>query len=256
MKFKNPIRVLLLVFVLITIVIGSLYIFGVIGAKDNEPLANKNFEQETQKEKTQDIVEPSTANDIPTGSIDTNDMKEQGSNEEKAEDLEETTPEEEWITQNNVKIIDNSPEYEVEMWLCHDKENKAFVELEYYYDGFSQSRKYSSSHIPFLKEIEGEKSLIQTNSKALQEATLNSKLAKLYFFTREKTNAADEVFYLYVLNLKDGNIKELYIGEGTELSKLYFSTDKKLAAFNYYNSKDLTIAGSILQILDCSVDKW
>ena len=75
----------------------TLHIWGYC-AKDNEPLANKNFEQETQKEKTQDIVETITSNDIPTV-VSIQMTWKQDSDEEKAEDLEETVPEEEWVVQ-------------------------------------------------------------------------------------------------------------------------------------------------------------
>ena len=43
--------------------------------------------------------------------------------------------------------------------LCYDKEMRLY-RTEYYYEGLP-IRRYSSSHIPFLKEIENEGALIQ-----------------------------------------------------------------------------------------------
>ncbi|HHW31685.1 MAG TPA: hypothetical protein GXX20_08445 [Clostridiaceae bacterium] len=265
MKFKNPKYIIFIIVASVVMIAVVMYISGVFNLKSENSSANKNSDQtnvlaETEnKNDTDDITSGDDKEAEVTGNKDLDENKHEegtGDSEEVNLETEEAFAEENWIVESPVKIIDNSPEFEVEMALCYDNENKAFVILDYYYDGVSRSREYSSGNIPFLKQVEDTDDYIQSAGYTIQEATLNGKLAKLYFFVKKKNNSSNELFCLYVIDLKNGDVKEIYIGEGTELSPLKFSKDKKMAAFCYTSNKGGPVPDSMLQILDCSSDRW
>ncbi|NSW90172.1 MAG: hypothetical protein HPY74_05745 [Firmicutes bacterium] len=153
-----------------------------------------------------------------------------------------------WVSKSSINIINNSPEYEVEMYLCYDNDKLPFIEVEYYMQGVSKSMLYSASEIPALKEF-----LSDDNNKFhISEGILNTKYAKLYFFVEKELNPKEILFDFYVLSLKDGNVKKLHGGKGHGFNRITFSPDKAHAAYSYLvgdEGKD-----SFIQIFNCVVD--
>jgi hypothetical protein len=134
-----------------------------------------------------------------------------------------------WISQKSISIVNNSPEYEVEMYLCYDNDKIPFIEIEYYIEGASKSCLYSASEIPALKEFAG-----GDNKKLrINEGVMNTKYAKLYFFVEKELSSHEILFDFYVLNLKDEKIKKLHNGKGYNFNELIFSPDKEYVTFSY-----------------------
>ena len=184
-----------------------------------------------------------------SGNISINNNSTQNENEDKEIGRNIGNDETQWVLRESISVIDNSPEYEVEMYLCRDKENRLFIELTYYIDGKSRSSVYSSDQIPSLKESSN-----TIDKLSIHESILNTKYAKLYFFIEHDTNQKSKDFHLCMINLKDGTIKELHSGKGYDFNKIIFSPDKKYGAYSYV--ADNNGGESFLQIFDCEGDSF
>jgi hypothetical protein len=153
-----------------------------------------------------------------------------------------------WLSKRNIDIINNSSEYEIQMYLCFDNDKIPFIELEYYLDGASKINTYSTTEI---SELEGVK---ENNNQFINNAILNTKYGKLYFFTEKELlkNQDKRAFSFYMLNLKTGKIKKLHNGEG-ENNKIIFSPDMKYTAFDYLGVEEVR-GDSYIQIFNCEVE--
>ena len=157
--------------------------------------------------------------------------------------------ESQWVLKDSVSIVNNSPEYEVEMYLCYDKGNLPFIEVIYYMEGRSKSALYSANEIPSLKEFPDD-----DNKLLISEGILNTKYAKLYFFIENELNPGEILFDFYAINLKDGSARKLHGGKGHGFKGLAFSPDKAYAAYSYLvgdEGKD-----SFLQVFNCETDNF
>lgn len=171
--------------------------------------------------------------------------------------------ENQWAKKNSIDINNNSPEYEVEMYLCYDNDKIPFIETKYYMEGASKSCLYSTSEIPSLKEFTGE----DNNKFRISDGTLNTKHAKLYFFVEKELKPKEILFDFYVLNLKDDKINKLHNGKGCNFNNLIFSPDKEYVAFSYLTNNiddagkvndewntDNSMKDSFIQIFNCVND--
>lgn len=145
------------------------------------------------------------------------------------------------ILRNSVNIIDNSPEFEVEMYVMYNNENIPFIEIRHYYSGVSRSVVYTTDHIPSLKEF--------GDTFRISSAVLNPRYAKLYFFVEKELSRKEVLFDFYVYDLKNSEVKKLTQGKGYDFNRLVFSPDKAYGAFCYLSDDEGKY--SLLQVFDC-----
>lgn len=150
--------------------------------------------------------------------------------------------------ENKVEVLNNTPEYEVEMYSYLDDSKNLYLAVDYYFDGVSQSVVFGQNDFPKLEDIMKIGSEDLSNDKAevsneenyvtkLSNAILNTKYGKIYFIAERNLQGGEKAFLLYVLSLKDKNIKFLYQGEGYSLNASMFSPDKEYIAFNHFRDE-------------------
>ncbi|NLC68311.1 MAG: hypothetical protein GX754_05895, partial [Clostridiaceae bacterium] len=157
-----------------------------------------------------------------------------------------------WISRESINIVNNSPEYELEMYLCYDKDNFPFLEAFYYMDGRSESALYSSSEIPSLKDTGDSPG--GAGKPVITKGILNTKYARLYFFVENRLSTGEILFDFYEIDLKNKSPRKLHGAKAYGLSELVFSPDKEYAAYSYLADSDGK--ESFLQVLNSSTGSF
>lgn len=246
---RKHVYLIILNILAISILLAALFILGIL-PKRTPVAGNNNYLKDASNDK--DNMEFSNTE---------HENKESGNNEYENEGKQ-------WFSEKIIDIIDNSPEYEVEMTFCYDNDKNPFLTIDYFIKGASKSLVYTSKEIPALMKYRDSNGSTKDNNNAeltelkinVNEGILNGKYGKLYVFIENILHDKIE-FHLYVFDLEDESVKRLYMGEGDNFNKLIFSSDKKYGAFTYLTDcidKSNDIVGpekySCIQIFNCVSD--
>ncbi|HHV96749.1 MAG TPA: hypothetical protein GXX37_09820 [Clostridiaceae bacterium] len=249
MKRKHFI-VLISALTIIGIVITTLFATGVLHLKVfndisssedtsnvieiQDDLKNEGNQQRIEQQKIEQ--QDSVPNEISDGNGDSSgnkELSEVSGNNRKPE--------------NRVEVLNNSPEYEIEMYSYLDISNNLCMEIDYYFDGVSHSELFKQVDFPEFDRIfkidgddlNNEASTGHDNNQSirLSNVFLNTKYGKVYFTAERDLQAGENAFLLYVLSLKDKTIKFLYQGTGYAFNTYLLSPEKDYIAFNYFKDE-------------------
>lgn len=171
----------------------------------------------------------------------------------------EPTQTEGTLITEDIKIANNSPEYDLKMALTENSGKQTSIKLEYYYEGTGMSNTIDSMAIP---EIEGifekraESSEI-SNAYCIVTAYLNPKLAKAYLIINGNGSNGFMETAMYVVNLADTAVKKVFSGRG-KYGQMYFSKDYKYLGYSYNDPLESSVLqeSSLLEIINCYTDNF
>ena len=116
----------------------------------------------------------------------------------------------------NIEISNNSPEYDLKMTLTEDNDKQVSLKLEYYYEGTGMVNTLDSTVIPEIKNIFEKRTEDSSNNTSyrIENAHLNSKLAKVYFVINGNGNSDMMQSDMYVVSLAHATIKKIFSNRG------------------------------------------
>jgi len=260
MKRKHLV-VLISVLLIIGVTITTLFATGVLHLKvfndisSNADTDNENeIQDDLQEEGNQHSLEQqvSVLNETAGGNADNS------SNDQEVSEVSEDNK----IPENRIEVLNNSTEYEIEMYSYLDDSDNLCMVIDYYFDGVSHSALFKQGDFPELERIfetenEALNNKVSTSSGnsivlRLSNAILNTKHGKVYFTAERDLQAGEKFFFLYVLSLKDKTIKFLYQGTGYAFNTYLLSPDKDYIAFDHF--KDEKGNNSLIHIFSSKDD--
>ena len=172
------------------------------------------------------------------------------------------------IFSESVTVSYNTPEYDLAMMLCEDKDNRAFLRLKYYMDGASVENELDQEQIPELAGIfesrgyarqgdtqqtgDAEQSSDPDRPYSIGQALLNPVRGQLYIMV----NGAKLDQYIqssfYVVDLNDMSVKKLF-SYPAKYGKMYFSRDFSKLAYSFLDPPKTNMypEDSVVEVFDC-----
>lgn len=171
---------------------------------------------------------------------------------------EETGEQVRILYSEELKVINNSPEYDLRASVYKNSEKEAFLKFEYYYEGAGVEKLLGMEAVPELGSvvIQGDGQEVQGDKK-VKTVYLNVKFSKAYFIIEAASTSGFPETTLYVLNLKDQNVKKLFSHKG-KFTDMFFTKNGKYIGCSYFDSPASSIfqERSLLEIVDCEKDEW
>lgn len=149
------------------------------------------------------------------------------------------------IKSEEVKVLNNSPEYDFKASIYENSLNETYLKFEYYSEGTGIVKEFGYDKIPELKDM------------FINSISFNPKKSKAYFIIEGKNQAGDTGIALYCFSLKDSNVKKIFEGVGKS-SELKFSNSSNYLAFNFMPG--VAVKGSepennYFQVVNCDTDE-
>ena len=164
------------------------------------------------------------------------------------------------IKTEDVKIIGNSPEYDLKAFLCLDSKGENYLSIEYYLDGSSTVKKLYGKDIPELNDIfaKREGAAGKRDCYRVKAIYLNAVYSKAYIVIEEEYfKEADAArTSVYAFNLKNASLKKLFSDIGRFID-MQFSKNYKYMGFSYYDNPASSVfqENSLLEIIKCETDE-
>lgn len=163
------------------------------------------------------------------------------------------------IRSEEIKVINNSPEYDLKASLYENSINETYIKFEYYIDGTGITKELGNDKLTELKDLfkNRAKSLENESGNRIKNIYFNPKKSKAYFMLEGNNFSGETATTLYFFNLKDFSTKKLFEGTG-KYSEPIFTKDFKYMAFNYtvgiapQSSKKKS---SYFQVINCDADE-
>lgn len=175
------------------------------------------------------------------------------------------------IAGESVPVSYNTPEYDIEVELCENKEMKTFIRLKYYKDGASVGNEIDEEQIPELAGIfesrseAGEGDSSQQNDAGEQgtaseedrpysigQALLNPVHGQLYLMVNGARTDQYIQSSFYLVDLNDMSVKKLF-SYPAKYGRMYFNRDFSMLAYSFSDPPKMKVyqEDSILEIFDC-----
>lgn len=168
----------------------------------------------------------------------------------------------------NVPVSYNSPEYDISVQLCENKDKRAFLKLRYYKDGATVENELDEGQIPELADIfgsrggNGQSDGTQQKDVAFQagdtpysigQALLNPVHGQLYLMVNGAGMGQYVQSSFYVIDLGDMSVKKLF-SYPAKYGKMYFNRDFSLLAYSFSDPPNMNVyqEESIVEVLDCA----
>jgi hypothetical protein len=165
----------------------------------------------------------------------------------------------ELINFEEIKVINNSPEYDLKVLLSKNSNGEEFISLEYYYNGVSISKELSSRQVPEIKGIFDKRAGESADKTGfrVKTACLNTKYSKLYLIIEVAVKQDFVDTSMYVVNLKEFAPKKLFSGTG-RYTDIFFSRDFKYLGYSYFDSPAGSACreNSLVNIVRCETDEF
>lgn len=157
---------------------------------------------------------------------------------------------------HEIKVLNNTPEYDFKAYLCKNNSNDTYLKFEFYRDGASVAGEFGSGQVPELESLSSLNAAGGLKDKGGIEAVyLSPKLEKAYFAV--KTDAPSELseMSIYSFRLRDLSLKKIFNGVG-KFTDLFFTKNQKYLGFSYHNlpSSSSFQEDSLLEIINCEND--
>ena len=174
------------------------------------------------------------------------------------------------IFSESVTVSYNTPEYDLAMMLCEDKDNRTFLRLKYYRNGASVENELDQEQIPELAGIfesrgdagqgdkqqagSAEQSSVPEGDRpySIGQALLNPVRGQLYIMV----NGAKLDQYIqssfYMVDLNDMSVKKLF-SYPAKYGKMYFSRDFSKLAYSFLDPPKTNMypEDSVVEVFDC-----
>ncbi|NJD04489.1 MAG: hypothetical protein FIA99_18285 [Ruminiclostridium sp.] len=157
-----------------------------------------------------------------------------------------------------IKILSNSPEYDLKMTLAEDSEKKTVLKLEYYYDGTGMESTLDSMVIPEIDGLFEKRGNASNDSNyRIEAAYLNVGLARAYFIVNGDGSTDSIQSDMYVVSLADSGVKKIFSSRG-KYGAMFFSKDYKYLGYSYNDPPTSSVLqeSSLLEVIDCNTDEF
>ena len=182
----------------------------------------------------------------------------------------------------NVPVNFNTAEYDMEVNLCQDSENRTLLRLKYYIEGESLVKDIYEEEITELTNIFENRERVLKDIVELQDAKttgsvnietdrqeqyaepytiaqllLNPVYGQLYFLINgEQINSYTQSSF-YVINLYDYSVKKLF-SYSARYGKISFSSNFELLAYDFEDPPHMSIypEESIIEVYSCTDEKF
>jgi hypothetical protein len=165
----------------------------------------------------------------------------------------------ELINSEEIKVTNNSSEYDLKVLLCKNSKGEEFINLEYYYNGVSTSKELNSQQVPEIKGIFDKKAGEPADKSGfrVKTACLNAKYSKLYLIIEGAVRQDFVDTTMYVVNLKEFAPKNLFSGAG-RYTDVFITRDFKYLGYSYFDSPASSVyqENSLMNILRCETDQF
>jgi hypothetical protein len=165
----------------------------------------------------------------------------------------------ELINFEEIKVTNNSPEYDLKVLLCKNSNGEEFISLEYYYNGVSTSKELNSQQVPEIKGIFDKKAGESAGKIGfrVKTACLNAKYSKLYLIIEGAVKQDFVDTSMYVVNLKEFAPKKLFSGAG-RYTDIFITRDFKHLGYSYFDSPTSSVyqENSLVNIVRCETDEF
>ena len=166
----------------------------------------------------------------------------------------EAIQQEAFILNEKIEVENNTPEYELEMRMCEDRENRTFIRLQYYLNGVSTVNELEKGE---LSELSGTfETQAKTDSTAdvfrIGQALLNPVHSQLYILIQGVTFNAYTQTSLYLVELGDMSVEKLFSYPGI-YGKMTFNKDFSKLAYSFGDPPYLSNfqEDNLLEVFDC-----
>gem|GEM_PF-1014660 len=163
------------------------------------------------------------------------------------------------IKSEEIKVVGNSPEYDLKAYLCKNSKNEEFIKFEYYNSGVGTEKDLTTAQVPELEGVfeKGNEALKEKDGFQARPVYLNARYSKAYITVEGNANADFVKTTMYVFNLKDQSLKKLFSNTG-RYTEPCFSADYKYLAYSYYDSPASSIyqENSLLEVISSVTDEF
>ena len=207
---------------------GALILFD----RPNTEVAQDSLPDEAI-DRHEETVEPSPADEVAA------DGQETGTDTVDDKEAAEVS-----VEQKEIKVINNSPEYDLAANLCKAADGREWLKLEYYSDGIRTTAEFGTDKIP---EVSG-----------IDAAYLNVKYSRVYLVLKEKEDTAGFAkTTVYSCGLKEGTSQKLYENTG-KFTSMYFTKNLKYLGFSYFDSPASSVfqEESLISVTRCDNDQF
>lgn len=176
------------------------------------------------------------------------------------------------IASESVPVSYNTPEYDIEVELCENKDMKTFIRLKYYRDGASVGNEIDEEQIPELagifesrNEAGGGDGTQQNDAEeqgttseedrpySIGQALLNPVHGQLYLMVNGARTDQYIQSSFYLVDLNDLSVKKLF-SYPAKYGRMYFNRDFSMLAYSFSDPPKMKVyqEDSILEIFDCA----
>lgn len=162
------------------------------------------------------------------------------------------------IKSEEVKVFNNSPEYDFKAFIYRNSLNEVFLKFEYFNDGVGVVKELGVGEIPELESLEANNAGTGGDSGyGVKAVYLNPKFSKAFFVVENKASADFVEAAIYSFKLKDFSSKKVFSTAG-KFTGLLFTKNNKYMGFSYYDipSSSVFQEDSLLEILNCENDEF
>lgn len=171
---------------------------------------------------------------------------------------EETVQGVEVVLSEEIKLDNNSPEYDLKMSLVENGEGKTSIKLEYYYDGIGTVKFVHEEAVPEVREIFRKRTdgNASEGSYTIGKAWFNTRLGKVYFIINGEAVSGYAIADMYVITLGDGAARKIFSNRG-RYKELSFSKDYRYLCYSYEDSPESSILQEsiLFEVIDCNIDE-
>ena len=201
----------------------------------------------------------------PSLASESNAVRQEGLQEEGSTALQnaggeaEKTQSKEPVRAEDIKIQNNSPEYDLRMSLEEGNGGRIAIRMAYYYNGSGTEIYIEDSAVPEIREIFRNRA--ESKSKdgvyIIENAWLNIKLGKVYFLVNGDGNSGYVKTDMYVVTLdNDAAVNKIFSSRG-KYGAVFFSKDYRYLGYSYNYPPESSVLQetTLFEAIDCNTDQ-
>lgn len=148
----------------------------------------------------------------------------------------------------------NSPEYDLKLSLCEDRDKKTFIRIEYYKNGSSAISEIDEGSLPELAGL-FEKRAAEPGSEGgyrISQALLNPVYGQLYILINDVPPGEYMQSAFYMIDLSDMSVRKLFYYPG-RYGEMKFNKDFTLLAYSFGDPPLLSVyqEDNLVEVYDC-----
>ena len=254
----------LIVFVVAVMMLAAAIIYFDTRLLDHVKQASRQQENLADEEAggTAGILEPGVPPEDEEASGEDQETEEDGADAGEEENL--------LIFRENVTVRYNTPEYDLALMLCENRDNKTFIRMRYYRDGASFVTELDQEQIPELTGIfenrgdagqgdgqqeggQGQDPFPEEDRPyAIGQALLNPVQGQLYLMVNGAQLDRYIQSYFYMVDLNDLSVKKLF-SYPAKYGRMQFNRDFSKLAYSFSDPPKSGVypENSLVEVFDC-----